>query len=74
MIIIPNKLKLTFSRISNSPTVNDSGFCNRDFNVGIVQFNNLQTSYRFKLRRFNSALKCVSNIVFSVLMNGKNKK
>lgn len=74
MIIIPNKLKSEFCKIIISPTVNDSGFLIRDFNVGIVQLSNSQTSYRFKLRRFNSALKCVSNIVFSVLMNGKSKK
>ena len=54
--------------------VNDSGFCNRDFNVGIVHCSNSQTSYRFKFRRFISALKCDSNIVFFFKIDHKNKK
>ena len=59
-----DKLKSAFCKIIISPMVNDSGFCRRDFNVGIVQLSNSQTSYRFRFRRFISALKCDSNIVF----------
>lgn len=54
--------------------VNDSGFCRRDFNVGIVHCSNSQTSYLFKFRRFISALKCDSNIVFFFKIDHKNKK